>query len=121
MIMRLCRFAVLVLLASLVAIWAPPPARTQQPTLPPDAAGIVSEQHALDVLYTMVFFFFHELGHALITELELPVVGPEEDVADELAIFTLIDAGDKGYDALFSAAQAFTLMWEVTDRTKLEV
>ena len=39
-----------------------------------------------------VFIFFHEMGHALVGELDLPVVGREEDVADEFS--TMLMASD---------------------------
>jgi hypothetical protein len=34
--------------------------------------------------------FLHELGHAVIHQLELPAVGPEEDVADEFASMVFV-------------------------------
>ena len=40
------------------------------------------------------FVFLHELGHALIHELALPITGREEDVADQLAVASLL--GDAG-------------------------
>lgn len=37
----------------------------------------------------MLFVYMHETGHMMIRELNLPATGPEEDVADEFAAFTL--------------------------------
>lgn len=37
-----------------------------------------------------LFVFFHELGHGLVSVLQLPVVGKEEDVVDEFATYFLI-------------------------------
>ncbi|MDO5606681.1 MAG: DUF4344 domain-containing metallopeptidase [Paracoccus sp. (in: a-proteobacteria)] len=34
----------------------------------------------------VLWVFYHELGHALIDQLELPVLGKEEDAADQLAV-----------------------------------
>ena len=34
--------------------------------------------------------FLHELGHTVIAELDLPAVGPEEDVADEFAAMVFV-------------------------------
>lgn len=34
---------------------------------------------------TLLFYFYHELGHAMIYVLELPLLGREEDAADALA------------------------------------
>lgn len=58
----------------------------------------------------LIGIFYHELGHALIDQLQLPVFGQEEDAADVLSIF-LIDhlweaetALDLAYDAAFGFA-----------------
>ncbi len=40
----------------------------------------------------MMFVFLHEAGHMLISELKLPAIGPQEDVADEFATFVLTSA-----------------------------
>jgi hypothetical protein len=41
----------------------------------------------------MLFVFLHELAHAAIADLELPVLGREEDAADEFAILRMLWAG----------------------------
>lgn len=41
-----------------------------------------------------VFVLFHELGHALIHTLNLPITGREEDVADQIATYLALKAGD---------------------------
>lgn len=54
--------------------------------------------------------FYHELGHAMIDVLGLPVVGPEEDVADEFAAYMMIltnQRDNRGVDSLFSAIRLF--------------
>ncbi len=55
-----------------------------------------------------LFTFFHELGHTLIHELNLPAVGREEDAADQLGV-TFITAGgnDLGEIALVAVARQF--------------
>ena len=53
-----------------------------------------------------VFFLFHEVGHALIDVLELPITGREEDAADQLAAWVLIDA-EEGNAAVIDAATSF--------------
>lgn len=37
----------------------------------------------------MLFVYMHETGHMMIRELNLPATGPEEDVADEFAAFSI--------------------------------
>jgi len=48
------------------------------------------EQLAEFVSGNMLFVLLHELGHATIGELDLPVLGKEEDAADSFASLTLI-------------------------------
>jgi hypothetical protein len=48
------------------------------------------EQIAEFVSGNMLFVLLHELGHAAIGELDLPVLGKEEDAADSFASLTLI-------------------------------
>lgn len=47
------------------------------------------ERHVLGIVGATLGVFFHELGHALIDELKLPVTGREEDVVDEFATLLL--------------------------------
>jgi hypothetical protein len=54
--------------------------------IPPDRR----EQLAEFVSGNMLFVLLHELGHATIGELDLPVLGKEEDAADSFASLTLI-------------------------------
>ncbi|WP_245602678.1 DUF4344 domain-containing metallopeptidase [Gloeothece verrucosa] len=43
-----------------------------------------------------MYVFIHELGHALIHVLDLPVLGKEEDAVDQLAVIIASQAGDFG-------------------------
>ena len=54
--------------------------------IPPDRR----EQLAEFVSGNMLFVLLHELGHTTIGELDLPVLGKEEDAADSFASLTLI-------------------------------
>ena len=71
-------------------------------------AGAYESEDDVDdaVAGAFVFYLFHELGHALIDALELPVIGREEDAADQLAAWVLIDA-DEGNQAVIDAATSF--------------
>ncbi len=60
----------------------------------------------------------HEVGHALVDVLDLPVTGREEDVADQLAVYVLIRGGEKGAQAAVagvSALQPSTNSFDDTD------
>ena len=52
---------------------------------------------------------FHEFGHALIEQYEIPVLGREEDAADSLANFLVLHHFDDGPDILKSIADLFYL------------
>ncbi|RYE60412.1 MAG: hypothetical protein EOP20_02585 [Hyphomicrobiales bacterium] len=58
-----------------------------------------------DAIYTM----YHEIGHMLVSELELPVLGKEEDAADSLATIWLLtdDTDDDSWNALIDAADGW--------------
>lgn len=60
------------------------------------------QREAVEGAYT--FIMMHEVGHALIHQLDLPVTGREEDAVDQLAAVTLIAGGDKGAQAALAGA-----------------
>jgi hypothetical protein len=61
------------------------------------------------VFGAVAFSFFHEVGHGLIDQLQLPAVGREEDSADQIATLTLIGTGDEGVGMALSGAYWFQL------------
>lgn len=62
----------------------------------PDSSA---EENFDNVLGAGVFFLLHEIGHALVHQLDLPITGREEDAVDSLATVILIQGGGEG-DAL---------------------
>lgn len=70
-----------------------------------------SNEDELDdaVVGATVFVLFHELGHALIDVLDLPVTGKEEDAVDQLSLFMLTDGTDEGEKAALDGARALLL------------
>ena len=50
--------------------------------------------HVEFVFGNILFVAAHELGHALISEMKLPILGREEDAADVFAITTALQIGD---------------------------
>jgi hypothetical protein len=77
-------------------------------SLPGRAGQLTQEQREeadLFVLGNTVFILYHELGHALIDQLGLPVLGHEEDAADNLASIMMIpEQADPMMDELIIAA-----------------
>ena len=56
----------------------------------------------------MLFVLLHELGHAVITQMGLPVLGRMEDAADTFAVFMLLRMGsDFSHRALVDAAEGW--------------
>lgn len=58
------------------------------------------------VMGAFVLVLFHELGHALVHVLDLPITGREEDAVDQLAAWAMID-DETGDDAVLSAALSY--------------
>lgn len=69
-----------------------------------------AEEVERETIYAALFTFYHELGHALVHLLELPITGREEDVVDEFAAITLIHSDtDEGMDAVMAGIQQFAM------------
>jgi hypothetical protein len=62
----------------------------------------------------LLFVFYHELGHGIIHKLDLPVLGREEDAADQLATLMLMDAGTDsvGGEPVLTAALGWLDSWQ---------
>lgn len=75
------------------------------------------EQAAQLAAGAFCFVMFHEIGHCLINELELPAVGKEEDAVDEFATLLLLQAGETGEVAILGAASWFASKGENNDST----
>ena len=76
-----------------------------------DFAPYVSSLEELDhaILSTALFIFYHELGHALVDVLDLPITGREEDAVDQLSTLVLLSAGEEGREAALTGAVWFGL------------
>lgn len=58
---------------------------------------------------TLAQTLFHELGHCLIDQWELPATGREEDAVDQLATVLLLDGSPEGVDSAVNAALEFDI------------
>lgn len=61
------------------------------------------------VFAMLVYALLHEAGHALIDQYQLPIVGLEEDIADNFANYLLLSEVKGGQDILWRAALVFDL------------
>jgi hypothetical protein len=52
------------------------------------------------------FILMHEVGHALVDQLDIPITGREEDAVDQLATVTLVSLGEKGAVAALRGVEA---------------
>lgn len=77
--------------------------------------GVTPAQATEDAL---MHTLFHEVGHALINMLDLPITGKEEDAVDGLASVLLIEFYEQGQETVISAADLFDL--ESTDKKTLD-
>lgn len=73
-----------------------------------EAAGDSRQDTDAALYQSAVGTLYHELGHALISELELKITGREEDVADQLAAYVLT-ADDESKDFLITVADTYAL------------
>ncbi|KRQ28240.1 hypothetical protein AOT83_22670 [Mycobacteroides sp. H001] len=72
------------------------------------SAGDSGEQLDTEVYQSVVATLYHELGHALIAELDLKITGREEDVADQLAVYVLTGDEDSK-EFLLTTADSYAL------------
>lgn len=78
----------------ILGVWLPMAAHAQRLDL--DRA---SDDALFYVEANLLGIFYHELGHALVDVLDLPIFGQEEDAADVLSVF-LLDAFYNNEDAI---------------------
>ena len=99
------RLASLFLLAGLiVAAPVPPPARAFDP-------NEHFEEISLYLIGNITFTLYHEIGHAMVEVLQLPILGREEDAVDNLATILMIpEPGDVvGEELIIAAADGWLL------------
>jgi Putative metallopeptidase len=68
----------------------------------------------------MLFVLLHELAHAAVTELDLPVLGKKEDAADSFAALTLINIKSSFSDRVLTQAAKGWFMADRRDRKEGE-
>jgi hypothetical protein len=63
----------------------------------------------------LLFTTMHEVGHALVNVLELPVTGREEDAVDQLAALILVDGAEDGDQAAINGVRALPAGSEIDE------
>jgi hypothetical protein len=69
------------------------------------------EEMASQIGSTAIFVTLHELGHGLIDLLQLPITGREEDVADQLATWVMLESADEGEAEDVASAVLTAAVW----------
>ena len=90
------------------------------------AESMLTEEQLRFVTANAEFTLFHEMGHLLITELQLPVLGREEDAADQLGLIGLFLRNNQTKDRAFyrklvDIAEYWRLEWQRPKPTYEEV
>jgi len=84
--------------------------------------GMKAEDADKKMFAAVRFAFLHEVGHALIYNYDLPVVGNEEDAADRCSSYINIEElGDDGVRAVLAAADAFHIESKQSSATKRDM
>lgn len=83
-------------------------------------AGANPEQVRSLIRGAVFFVFFHEFGHALAHELQLPITGKEEDAVDQFATLLLLEQGERGAQAALAGATFFLALSEQNPKGKLK-
>lgn len=75
------------------------------------------------VIGNTLFTLYHELGHALIDKLEIPVIGREEDAVDGLAVLLMLPEDETedpvAEEMILSAADGHNMAYEQGDEDEL--
>ena len=93
-----------------------------------ETAATDRDYERLFVLANTEFTLFHEVGHVLIWELNLPVFGREEDAADNIALMGLMTLDEDGpetgdnrvVEKLQAVADGWELEWRLVQEDELE-
>lgn len=96
-------------------------------SLPAAAAKDRGDERAQDfevfVIGNTLFTLYHELGHALIDKLEIPVLGREEDAVDGLAVLMMLPEEETedpvAEQMILSAADGHNMAYEQGDENEL--
>lgn len=81
--------------------------------------GAWTEEQRANVFGAVQFIMMHEVGHALVDVLDLPITGREEDVADQLAVYVMVRDSEKGAQGAYAGVSALQPSSNQFDETQL--
>jgi hypothetical protein len=79
------------------------------------------------VIGNLQFSLLHELAHVAISDLDVPIVGPEEYAADYIATVSLLprqappQGSEQRLEFAMTTADAFVIVWQIAERSKAEM
>lgn len=77
------------------------------------SAAVANDDTDIDfVINTIGYFLYHEAGHAVVDQFDLPVIGQEEDAVDAFAALQILEFYENDTDILLDTAEAMLLMHE---------
>lgn len=85
-----------------------------------EAAGNEGDDAWNAAITNFEFFLYHEVGHALVDNLELPITGKEEDAVDGFAALVVVELLEEGQDLLLNAADFSQALAESSDEVTEE-
>lgn len=85
-----------------------------------EAAGHEDDDAWNAALTNFEFFLYHEVGHALVDNLELPITGKEEEAVDAFAALLVVELLDEDRDLLLNAAAFSQALADESDEVSEE-
>lgn len=81
------------------------------------AMNLEGEELSLAVANNIFSIMYHEIGHALVDVLDLPITGREEDAVDQFSVVSLYFMEDLGHQAMIHMANFWGLMAQFTEES----
>ena len=79
--------------------------------------GLTGEELSIAIANTTFSIMYHEVGHALVDILELPITGREEDAVDQFSVVSLLVFGELGQEALIHFASFWGSLSQATENS----
>ncbi|WP_158409484.1 DUF4344 domain-containing metallopeptidase [Gloeocapsa sp. PCC 73106] len=80
--------------------------------------GLTQEQAIDSTLKAYLFIMYHELGHALIDFLDIPITGKEEDAVDDFAAYMLLTRNESDQDAMIDVIQSAAITFYLLGKSQ---
>lgn len=82
-----------------------------------ESMGLEGEDLSIAVANSTFAIMYHEIGHALVDVLDLPITGREEDAVDQFSVVSLLVFEEMGHEALLHIASFWGKMAEYSENS----